>query len=284
MYRSFRAMRYLLFGAVVCSVLLAGCSGSQRVTHSSAEQAYQKGMELYEEEEYEEAIDYLRGVFEYGRGTDEAPDAQFYLARAHEERGEHLLAATEYNRFTQLYRNNVRLPEAEYRRALMYYKESPHYKLDQTDTEQAISNFQLYMQRYPNHEKVSDAEEKVLELRNKLSRKQFEAGELYERRRMYRAAAYTYEEVFDQYPDTDYADRALAASVRTYVEYAAMSVPQRQAERFESAIENYNRLAQVFPDSPHLREAERQYERAQERLERIEARESDEDQIAQDTP
>ena len=277
-------MRYLLLGATICSVLLAGCSGSQRITHSSAEQAYQKGMELFEEEEYEDAIEYFRGVFEYGRGTEWAPNAQFHLARAYEERGRYLLAATEYNRFTQLYRNNERLPEAEYRRALMYYNESPPYKLDQTDTERAISNFQLYMQRYPNDDRVSDAEQKVQELRNKLARKQFEAGELYERRRMYRAAAFTYEEVFDQYPDTDYADRALAASVRTYVEYADMSVRQRQEERLESAVENYNRLAQVFPDSPHLREAERQYERAQERLERIREREEEDEQLAQDAP
>jgi outer membrane protein assembly factor BamD len=240
-------------------------------------------MSLFEEGEYETATEYFRGVFEYGRGSEWAPEAQFQLARAEEERGRYLVAATEYNRFTQLYRTHELRPNAEYRRALMYYNESPSYKLDQTDTERAISNFQLYIQRYPNHEKVDDAEAKVAELRNKLARKQFEAGELYERRRMYRAAAYTYEEVFDLYPDTDYADQALMAAVRTYVEYADMSVQQRQAERLQAAVENYNRLAQVFPDSPHLNAAERHYERAQERLERIREREAD-DQLAQDTP
>jgi outer membrane protein assembly factor BamD len=284
MYRSFRAMRFLWVGIAVCSVLLAGCSGAQRISHNSAEQAYQKGMELFEAGDHDSAIEYFRGVFEYGRGNEWAPEAQFQMARAHEERGQYLLAATEYNRFTQLYRTHELRPDAEYRRALMYYNASPNYKLDQTDTERAISNFQIYIQRYPTHDMVNDAEAKVAELRNKLARKQFEAGELYERRRMYRAAAYTYEQVFDLYPDTDYADQALMASVRTYVEYADMSVPQRQAERLEAAVENYNRLAQVFPDSPHLQAAERQYERAQERLGRIEERESNDNQLAQDTP
>ena len=283
MYRSFRATCALWLGIAVCGVLLAGCSGTQRVAHTSAEEAYQKGMELFEDEEYEDAAKYFRGVFEYGRGNEWAPDAQFQLGRAQEERGRHLLAATEYNRFTQLYRTHSLRPNAEYRRALMYYNESPNYKLDQTDTERAISNFELYIQRYPNHENTDSAEAKIAELRNKLARKQFEAGELYERRRMYRAAAYTYEEVFDLYPDTDYADQALMAAVRTYVSYADMSVEQRQAERLEAAVENYNRLVQVFPDSPHLKAAERHYERAQERLERIQEREA-EDQLAQDTP
>ncbi|MES3630142.1 MAG: outer membrane protein assembly factor BamD [Longimonas sp.] len=275
-------MRYLVIGVALCGLFLAACSGSQRVVHNSAEEAYQKASELFEEGDYETAIQYYRGVFQYGRGTEWAPSAQFMLARAHEERGENLMAATEYNRFTQLYRNHERLPEAEYRRALMYYNESPHYKLDQTDTERALANFRLYMQRHPNDEHVDDAQAKVQELRNKLARKQFEAGELYERRRMYRAAAFTYESVFDQYPDSDYADQALLASIRTYIEYSDRSVPQRQAERLESAIANYERLTQVFPDSPLLGDAERQYERAQSRLERI--REREDEQIAQDTP
>ena len=281
MFRSVRAVRFLLFGVAVCGLLLAGCSGTERITHNSAEEAYQKASERFADEDYETAIRYYRAVFEYGRGTDVAPDAQFELARAHEERGEHILAATEYNRFTQLYRNHPRLADAEYRRALMYYNQSPHYKLDQSDTERALANFDLYMQRHPNHERVDDAQEKVSELRNKLARKQFEAGELYERRRMYRAAAYTYERVFDKYPDSDYADRALLASIRTFIDYSDRSVEQRQAERLESAIANYERLTQVFPNSPHLVEAERHYERAQSRLERI--REREEEQIAQDT-
>lgn len=283
MSRSFRAMRFLWLGLALCSVLVAGCSGTQRISHTSAEQAYQKGMTLFEDGDYERAIEYFRGVFEYGRGSEWAPEAQYQLARSYEERSRYLLAATEYNRFTQLYRTHALLPDAEYRRALMYYEASPNYKLDQTDTERAISNFQIYIQRHPGHEMVSDAESKVADLRNKLARKQFEAAELYERRRMYRAAAFTYEEVFDLYPDTDYADQALRAAVRTYVAYSDMSVPQRQAERLQKAVENYERLAQVFPESPHLEAAERHYERAQDRLERIRARTSESDQLAQDT-
>jgi outer membrane protein assembly factor BamD len=80
--------------------------------------------------------------------------------------------------------------------------------------------------------------------------------------------------VFDQYPETAWADDALLGAIRSYIEYAAQSVPQRQAERLDKAIENYNRLTQVFPDSPLLQDAEGLYEEAQDRLEAIQEQQS----------
>ncbi|WP_243664856.1 outer membrane protein assembly factor BamD [Rhodothermus marinus] len=60
--------------------------------------------------------------------------------------------------------------------------------------------FQLFIDRYPNHELVDDATQKIRELRAKLARKQYEAARLYERRELYEAAAVTYEAVFDAIP------------------------------------------------------------------------------------
>ena len=279
MYSSHRVVYYVFLMALAGSVALTGCSSTQPIAHDSAQEAYEKANQYFEEGDYDRAIEYYRGVFQYGRATEWAAYAQYELGRAHEERGEYLIAATEYNRFTQLYSNHELLPDAEYRRGLMYYNESPHYKLDQTDTERAIANFELFLHRHPNHTHAEDAQENVRELRGKLARKKYDAGALYERRRMYRAATYTYEQVFDQYPETDYADRALVAAMRSYIDYSDRSVPGRQEERLQSAIEIYERLTQVFPDSPVLRDAERQYERAQSRLERFQ---SDEDALADD--
>lgn len=258
---------HLLVGSLLLTLLfVAGCSGSGRISHSSAEQAYQKGMEAYEAEKYDRAIRYFRGVFSYGRGNEYAADAQFQLANAYRERKQHYLAATEYRRFTQLYRNDPRLPEAAYQRAMSYYQVSPQYQLDQSDTRKAVSYLQLFVEQYPNHELVSDAEERIDELRNKLARKQLEAGELYERRSLYRAAAHAYESLFDQYPDTRWADEALLGAIRSYIGFSEQSIRARQPERLRKAIENYNRLTQVFPDSPLLGQAESLHREAQNQL------------------
>lgn len=263
---------------------LVGCSGGNRMSHSGPEEAYNKGMAEYEDEDYEDAIRYFRAVFNYGRGNEWAPDAQFQLAMAHRERGQYLVAANEFQRFQQLYRTDERVPRAQYERARAYYLQSPAYHLDQSHSEQAISLFQLFIDRHPNHELVSDAESKIAELREKLAHKKYDAAEMYEQRRMWRAATRTYERAFDQYPDTRWADDALLGAVRSYVQYADRSVESSQAERYQQAIDYYARLEQLFPDSPLVEEAKPLRNEAQRKLERVREEEEGSQSLAQDDP
>lgn len=265
-------MRFSVLASVLSLALLVGlvgCSGSQRVTHNSPEEAYEKGMAEFEDGDYEKAIRYFRGVLSYGRGNDRGADAQFQLAMAQRERGKYLVAANEFERFRQLYRNDPRVPRAEYEQARAYYSRSPDYQLSQTDTRKAIELFELFTDRHPNHELVPDAQDKIDELRAKLARKQYDAGKLYEQRDMWRAASKSYESVFDKYPDTPWADDALLGALRSYVEYADRSIRQKQAERYEQAIAQYDRLAQLFPESSLLDEANSLRDEAQRKLERV---------------
>lgn len=257
--------------AAVLAVFLAGCGSSGQVEYTSAQDAFEQGLERYERGQYEQAIQYFRGVFNYGRVDDYAADAQLYLARAYRENREALVAATEYERFMQLYPNDERIEEAEYERAMVLYSRAPTYEYDQTYTRQALQAFQLFVNRHPESEHAPEASEYIDELRERLARKQFHAGEQYERREIYEAAAMSFDAVFDQYPDTELADEALLASMRNYIAYSDQSVPSRQSERLEAAIDRYQQLLQLFPDSPVLKDAEEQYERALNRQENLAA-------------
>jgi len=261
---------------------LIGCSGSQRVTHNSPKQAYEKGMEQFEKENYDRALRYFRGVLSYGRGNEWGPDAQFQLAMTQRKKGKYLVAANEFKRFTQLYRNNQKVPRAEYERARAYYSRSPDYQLTQTDSRKAIDLFQLFIERYPDHELVPDAQAKIDKLRAKLAHKQFAAGKLYERRDMWRAATRSYEDVFDTYPDTPWADNALLGALRTYVRYADRSVQEKRAERYQKAIDQYGRLTQLFPDSPLLKQAQPLRDEAQRKLERVRKQAENQQSLARD--
>lgn len=260
---------------IVGLLILAGCGGSGRLRYDSPQEAYEKGMALYEEGKYDRAAEYLRGVFDFGRTNEFAADAQFLLAKAYYEDGSYILAASEYERFTQLYRQDPRTEEAAFQRALAYYQLSPQYPLDQTETKRALDEFILFANRYPSSELVPRANEYVLELRNKLARKQYEAAGLYERRELFEAAAITYETVFDRYPDTPWADDALVGAMRNYIAFSGQSVIQRQAERLQKAVDNYDRLIQIFPDSPRLKDAEALYAEAQARLQDLEGTTAD---------
>lgn len=264
----FMRVRSLSFLLVLVLAVLVGCSSGGRITHQSAQDAFQNAKGAYEQEDYEEAIEYFRAVFQYGRGNQYAPDAQYFLGASYREQGRYLLAANEFKRFLQLYRNDDRAAAVEFERALMYAKLSPHYKLDQSDTQSAISYFQLFVERHPNHDLVPEAREHIRTLRAKLAHKKYAAAELYETREMWRAATETYKRIFDQYPDTPWADEALLGTIRAYIEYADRSIAKKRDDRLQEAINTYNRLAQVFPDSPLLDKAESLYTQAQRKLER----------------
>ena len=257
---------------LVVLLLGAGCAGTGRVAHDSAEEAYKKGMEHFEQENYGRAAEYLQSVFDYGRSNEWAADAQFNLGRAYYQDEKYLLAASAFTRFKQLYRQDERVPEAEYRRAMANYELSPPYQMDQTKTKRAVEYFQLFLNRYPNSEYVPEAEARIRELREKLAHKQYNAAQLYERRGLYEAAALSYESVFDQYPDTEWADDALLGAINAYLQYSGVSVRSQQPERLRLVIENYDRLVQLFPNSPLLKEAEALYEKAQARLDELESR------------
>ena len=257
---------FSLYAILLLFFVAAGCGNAGRVTYDSPQEAFGKGRAYFEEKKYTEAIPYFQGVFSFGRTHQWAADAQLYLARSYKENREYILSASEYDRFIQIYRSDSRIPIATYERALTYYERSPGFKLDQTDTKKAIEQFQLFMERYPSDSLVNDSQTRIVELRSKLAQKQHEIGKLYETRELFEAAALSYESVFDDYSDTPWAEVALVDAISAYIQYSDQSIQARQRIRLESAVRNYDRLVQIFPDSEHLERAEELNAMIQERL------------------
>ena len=251
------------FAVALLSVLLfAGCGSSSRLRYDTPQEAFDKGKALYDEGEYERAAQYFQGAFDFGRAHEYAADAQLYLARAYRANREYLLAANEFTRFTQIYRSDPRIPDAEYELAMTYYDRSPAYQFDQTDTRRAIEQFRLFITRYGSHPLVADAQARIGELRERLARKQFSVAQMYERIKRFEAAALSYETLFDQYYDTSLADDGLLGAMRNYLEFGKASVEARQKERYQLVIDDYERMIQIFPDSPLVKDAEVYYDEA----------------------
>ena len=247
------------FGLLALAVGLAGCGGGPQ-TFSSAQAAYDEGVSAFEEGKCDRAIEYLRTSLDFGRTSELADDAQLTLARAYACDRQYLLAGNEFTRFIEFYRTDPRVEQAAYERIQAYAELSPRFELDQTDTRQALSYIRLYLQQYPTSPNAEAAAALASELNEKLARKKYEAGRLYERREIYEAAVLTYRDVLAEYPTSAYADDALLGAIRAQNAYAANSVRDRQAERYSEAVEIYQQLITLFPQSPLLREAETLYD------------------------
>ncbi|MFO7798186.1 outer membrane protein assembly factor BamD [Rhodohalobacter sp.] len=259
-------MRNLLF--LFATVLLfASCQSNELIRQGdSLEVAYEKALNQYEEENYAEAARAFESVISIGRGTDIGQEAQFYLAESYFNNRRYLLAASEYERYAQFHPNSPKREEADFKKALSYYNLSPRYRLDQSYTYQAIENFRLLLSRFPNSEYGDDASEYISELRSKLARKSYSAGEFYKRTSRYEAAAVYFDIVIDDYPETSWAEKALVDQMESYILYAENSVADRQAERFEKALESYETYLQLFPRGENRSRVEDLYDRAQSGL------------------
>lgn len=232
----------------------------------SVEVAFQKAMAFYEAEEYGEAANAFDTVTRVARGTEYGQEAQYYLAESYYKDGQYLLAASEYDRYVSFFPQDPRRQEMEFKAAMCYYHQSPRYKLDQSETRRAIQRFQLFNNRYPDSERVTEAAEKIDELREKLAHKSYEAAQFYLRTEQYKAATIYLDRTIDQYPESKWAERALVDQVQAYIEYADNSVPEKQAERYQKSIENYEKFLQLFPESKFRSEVENYHDEAKRKL------------------
>lgn len=221
--------------------------------------AYDKSVALFEKEKYGDAAYGFDLVTRMGRGSNYAEDAQFFLAESYYNDKQYILAASEYERYISYYPQNPQREEVEYKRALCFYQQSPRYRLDQSATVRAIELFQLFNTKYPNSEFVLESAGRIDELRNKLARKNYEAGEFYLRTDRFLAATIYYDQTIDRYPESVWAERALIKQIETFITYADRSILIKQLERYNKAISNYEKFIQLFPQSENREKAEQLY-------------------------
>ena len=248
-------------GLAALVVLVSGCSGGP-ATFSTAQAAYDRGVSQAANDRHARAIESFRAALDFGRTSDLADDAQLALARAYAADGQYLLAGNEFTRFIEFYRTDDRIPQAAYERIQAYAALSPRYELDQTDTRQALAYIRGYLQQYPDSPNAVAAEALRAELREKLARKQYETARLYVRREFFDAAVIAFQEVLSEYPTSPFADDALLEAIEAQIEYADRSVAGRRMERYQKALDIYDQLVTLFPQSPTLGEAQELYDRA----------------------
>lgn len=253
----FRSTHIATVFLLAAALVFASCSKKNYIQRGdSLPVAYKKSMRLFQQGEYSDAVDGFETVFSLGRGTEYAQNAQYYLAESHFNNKNYLMAASEYERYASLFPRSERREEVDFKEAYCYYKLSPRYRLDQKYTKQAIEKFNLFESRYPDSERLPQVAEYVDEMRAKLAHKMYNAADLYMRIDEYEAAAIYYGLTIDQYPETQWAEHALVDQINAYNTYAANSVSDKQEERYQKAVESYEKYLQLFPQGEHRSQAD----------------------------
>lgn len=237
-------------------LFLASCSEYERLLKSDDFQLkYDRAMEYYEDEEYVRAATLIEQILPIYRGTQRAAELNFILANSYYHRGDYIMAAHHFDSFMRDYPTHERAKEATYMRAYCNYLLSPRPSLDQGITRRSIDQFTMFITRFPESDKVADAQKLIAEMREKLLEKSFRSAKLYYDMDDYQAAIIAFKNSLAEFPDSKYREEKMFLILKSSFLLADRSVPQRQLERFQSTLDEYYAFIEEFPESQYIKEA-----------------------------
>lgn len=217
-----------------------------------------KVAEEYEQKKkYTQAISLYEYATKYVVGTDYAPEVAYRNAQLNYLQGNYRLAAHQFKTFVMSYPQDRRAEEAFFMTAFCYYKDSPDYNLDQTNTVNAIKEIQSFINRYPSSDKLNECNTMMDDLTKKLEKKAFENAKTLYKITEYKGAIVAFDNVLDDYPDTKLREDVLIYTLRAKTELAVNSIHSLKNERLNDAVNSYNNFIKLYPNSEYINEAQR---------------------------
>ena len=154
-------------------LLIWGCSSTRDIGEMTADERLQYAINLYNDEDYEEAATEFEALLLQYPGSSIVDDAQYYLGMCKYNREEFILAAYEFSKLIKNMPASEFVANSQFMLAECYYELSPNYTLDQKYTVKAIEEYQAFIDFFPLNEKVSESEQKITELNDKLAHKEY---------------------------------------------------------------------------------------------------------------
>ena len=255
----FKNRSIFFFAIAALAIMLSGCGEYEKLLKSrDFKKKYEKGLAYYEEGEFVKSATLFDQVANVYRGTIKADTAKYYQAKGYYGQRDYVMAGHYFNELSVTYPNSV---------AYCYYKQSPRPQLDQANTFKTITALQMFMVRYPTSDKLNQCREIIVEMSDKLVEKSFISAKLYYDLGYYKSAIIALRNSLINYPETRFREELMFLILKSSYLLADNSIPSKQRERFQAAVDEYYSFIGEFPEGPHTREAQRIYENSNKFLE-----------------
>ncbi|MDA8594882.1 outer membrane protein assembly factor BamD [Flavobacteriaceae bacterium] len=241
--------------------IMSSCSEFQNVLNKgTVNEQYQLAVKLYEDQEYNKALQLFERILPAYRGKPQLERIQFMVSNSYYNVRDYSLAAYHFNRFTKNYPKSSKVEEAKYLMAMSYYLDSDRYSLDQQTTYEAIDAFQMFINNYPDSDKIEGANEMIKTLQYKVETKAYKIAWQYYHMEKYQAAITSFDTFLEDYLGTSYKEEALYYQFLAYYELGMNSVFEKKEERLNNALKAYTKFQKNYPDSDYLEDMAKLYE------------------------
>lgn len=259
------------------AIFFSSCGEYNRILKSTdRDLKYTYAKKYFEEKKYNRSISLLEELVPYMKGTAYAEESLYLLGQSYYNSKDYLSSTQMFTTYYNSYPNGEYAEPALYYAAYGMYLDSPAPELDQTKTYKAISEFQRYIELYPQTERAEQAKQYLFELQEKLALKELMAAKLYLRLgnymgNNYESSVITAREALKDYPYSKYAEEFQMLILRARFELAENSIRQAKAQRYRVVIDEYFNYINSYPSGEFTKEAEKYYKIAQEIVDKLPA-------------
>jgi outer membrane protein assembly factor BamD len=245
--------------SILTSFLLTGCAGYNKILKNpDPEKRYQAGLEYYNEKKYVKSTPLFESLNAIYDGQSRGDTIGFYIAKGYYVMNDYYAAESALERFTRVFGRSNFAEEAYYMRAVNLHKMASRPTLDQQNTIDAISAFEVFYSRFPDTEFGKD-QDYLNELKGRLEEKSYLSAKLYYNIEDYKAAIVALRNSIRDYPYSKYNEEQTFLMLKASHTYAKKSVRKMQPERYIATIDEYYNFVSEYPESKYRAEAEAIY-------------------------
>jgi outer membrane protein assembly factor BamD len=236
--------------AVAVMVVAGACASRTRgvVPPGTAEPdkfLFDRGTEALNDKKWLTAREFFRQVTESYTQSPYRPDAKLGIGDTYLGEGTAealVLAINEFREFLTFYPTNRRADYAQYKLGMAHFRQMRAAQRDQTETREAIKEFETFVARYPDSELMPEVKTKYREARDRLSESDYLVGYFYFRQRWYPGAIVRLKTLLKDDPEYTGRDAVF------YHLAEALARTKKEAE----ALPYFERLVQEFEQSEYL--------------------------------
>jgi outer membrane protein assembly factor BamD len=236
--------------AVVLLLAAAACASHTRGsvpvgTNDPDKFLFDKGTDALNSRKWLTAREFFKQVTETYTQSPYRPDAKLGIGDTYLGEGTAealVLAINEFREFLSFYPTNRRADYAQFKLGMSHFRQMRAAQRDQTETREAIREFEAFVARYPDSTLMTEGKAKLREARDRLSESDYLVGYFYFRQRWYPGAIDRFKALLKDDPEYTGRDAVF------YHLAESLARTKREAE----ALPYFEKLVQEFEQSEYL--------------------------------
>ena len=262
-------MKKQLLLLAISALIFSSCAKTYNAVLKSNdyEYKYEYAKECFARGKYMNAITVLQDVVTILKGTENGEECLFMLGMAEFNNKDYETAAEYFKKYFKSYPKGIYAETACYYIGESLFNSTPEPRLDQSETVTAISAYQEFLDIYTDSKLKYQAQERLMQLQDKLVRKEFLSAQLYYNRGSYfgnclsggsnhEACIITAQNALNDYPYCSNREAFHLLIMKSKYHLAKQSVEEKKEDRFRDAEDECYGFINEYPDSKDRKLAE----------------------------